>query len=127
MFKKILLSPWTAVITLIICAYIRLINPSFVESVRLTYFDTLITSQEPVQNNIHTVNIDDPALNEIGAWPVPRDYYAELITDLYANRNAGLVVLNVLMPGNISCYSDQCAQQVEQEYTSQTRCCYSKS
>ena len=98
MFKKLLLSPWTAVITLIICAYIRLVNPSFVESVRLTYFDTLITSQEPVQNNIHTINIDDPALNEIGAWPVPRSYYADLIADLYGNRNAGLVVLNVLMP-----------------------------
>ena len=97
MFKKLLLSPWTAIITLLICAYIRLIDPGFVESVRLRYFDTLITSQEPVQNNIHTVNIDDPALNEIGAWPVPRDYYADLIVDLY-NRNAGLVILNVLMP-----------------------------
>jgi len=97
MFKKLLLSPWTAIITLLICAYIRLIDPGFVESVRLRYFDTLITSQEPVQNNIHTVNIDDPTLNEIGAWPVPRDYYADLIVDLY-NRNAGLVILNVLMP-----------------------------
>ena len=97
MFKKILLSPWTAIITLLICAYIKMSNPGFVESVRLRYFDTLITSQEPVQNNIHTVNIDDLALNEIGAWPVPRDYYADLIVDLY-NRNAGLVVLNVLMP-----------------------------
>lgn len=98
MFKKLLLSPWTAIITLLICAYIRLIDPGFVESVRLRYFDTLITSQEPVQNNIHTVNIDDPTLNEIGAWPVPRDYYANLIADLYGNRNAGLVILNVLMP-----------------------------
>jgi adenylate cyclase len=97
MLKKILLSPWTALITLALILGIRAADPGFVESVRLRYFDTLITSQPAVQNNIHVVDIDDATLEKYGQWPLPRDQYARIIQDLY-NRNAGLVVFNVLMP-----------------------------
>ena len=96
-FKKILLSPWTAILTLALVVFIRVEDPTFVESVRLRYFDTLITSKEPTVNNIVTVNIDEASLNKYGQWPIPRAKYAEIIRDLY-QRNAGLVVLNVLMP-----------------------------
>ncbi|CAB4138201.1 COG4252 Predicted transmembrane sensor domain [uncultured Caudovirales phage] len=96
MLKKILLSPWTAIITLILLLAVRAIDPTFVESVRLRYFDTLITSKAPTQNNIYTVNIDEAALDKYGQWPLPRDQYARIIQDLY-QRGAGLVVLNVLM------------------------------
>jgi adenylate cyclase len=75
---------------------IRIADPSFVESVRLRYFDTLITSKAPTENNIYTVNIDEAALDKYGQWPLPRVNYAEIIEDLY-HRHAGLVVLNVLM------------------------------
>lgn len=95
--KKILLSPWTALITLALILGIRTADPTFVESVRLRYFDTLITSKEPVQNNIYTVNIDEQSLDKLGQWPLPRQEYAKIIQELY-KRNAGLVVLNVLMP-----------------------------
>jgi adenylate cyclase len=64
--------------------------------VRLRYFDTLITAKAPTENNIYTVNIDEAALDKYGQWPLPRVNYAEIIEDLY-RRNAGLVVLNVLM------------------------------
>jgi adenylate cyclase len=94
--KKILLSPWTALITLAIILAIRIVDPVFVESVRLRYFDTLVTSKAPTENNIYTVNIDEAALDRYGQWPLPRDRYATLIQDLY-NRGAGLVVFNVLM------------------------------
>jgi adenylate cyclase len=97
MLKKILLSPWTALITLALIVGIRAADPSFVESVRLRYFDTLITGQPAAQNNIHVVDIDDATLEKYGQWPLPRDQYARIIQDLY-NRNAGLVVFNVLMP-----------------------------
>jgi adenylate cyclase len=97
MMKKILTSPWTALLTLALILSIRIADPSFVESVRLRYFDTLITSKAPTQNNIYTVNIDEASLDKYGQWPLPRAKYAEIIRDLYA-RNAGLVVLNVLMP-----------------------------
>lgn len=95
--KKILLSPWTALITLAVVLSIRFADPSFVESVRLRYFDELITSQPAKTVPVHTVNIDESALDKYGQWPFPRDLYAEIIRDLY-NRDAGLVVFNVMMP-----------------------------
>jgi adenylate cyclase len=94
--KKILLSPWTALITLVIILAVRIVDPVFVESVRLRYFDTLVTSKAPTENNIVTVNIDEATLDKYGQWPLPRDRYAKLIRDLY-RRGAGLVVFNVLM------------------------------
>jgi adenylate cyclase len=97
MLKKILLSPWTALLTLALVVGIRIADPSFVESVRLRYFDTLITSKAPTENNIYTVNIDEAALAKLGQWPLPRAEYAKLVRDLYAH-GAGLVVLNILMP-----------------------------
>ena len=96
MLKKLLLSPWTALLTLALVVGIRIADPAFVESVRLRYFDTLITSKEVTVNNIITVNIDEATLDKYGQWPLPRAEYAKIIQDLYA-RNAGLVVLNVLM------------------------------
>jgi len=97
MLKKILLSPWTALLTLALVVGIRIADPSFVESVRLRYFDTLITSKAPTQNNIYTVNIDEDTISKYGQWPFNRTVYAEMIEDLYS-RKAGLVVWNVLMP-----------------------------
>lgn len=94
--KKLLLSPWTALLTLALILSIRIADPVFIESVRLRYFDTLITQKTPTENNIYTVNIDEPSLEKYGQWPLPRTEYAKIIQDLYA-RNAGLVVLNVLM------------------------------
>lgn len=90
-------SPWTAIITLILILTVRIADPAFVESVRLRYFDTLITGKTATQNNIYTVNIDEQSLEQHGQWPFPRDVYAAIIKDLY-DRKAGLVVFNVLMP-----------------------------
>ena len=95
--KKIYLNPWIALVTLVVIVAIRVWDPSFVESVRLRYFDQLITSQEKVDVAVHTVNIDEDTLEKYGQWPFPRDVYAEIIKDLY-KRDAGLVVFNVLMP-----------------------------
>ena len=83
-------------LTLALILSIRIADPAFVESVRLRYFDTLITASATTPNNIYTVNIDEAALDKYGQWPLPRVNYAEIIEDLY-RRNAGLVVLNVLM------------------------------
>ena len=94
--KKLLLSPWTALLTLALILSIRIADPVFVESIRLRYFDTLITSKAPSENNIYTVNIDEASLDKYGQWPLPRAEYAKIIKDLY-DRGAGLVVLNVMM------------------------------
>ena len=72
-------------------------GPTFVESVKLRYFDTLITKQKETVNNIYTVNIDEATLDRYGQWPFKRDQYANLIAQLYAH-NAGLVVWDIMMP-----------------------------
>ena len=95
--KKILLSPWTAILTLTLLVGLRVTDPTFIESVRLRYFDTLITSKAPTENNIYTVNIDEKTLDKYGQWPFKRDQYANLIAQLYSH-NAGLVVWNIMMP-----------------------------
>ena len=84
-------------LTLACVLAIRIADPNFVESVRLRYFDVLIGSRTPTQTDIVTVNIDEASLSQLGQWPLPRDRYAQIIDSLY-ERNAGLVVFNVLMP-----------------------------
>ena len=96
--KKILLSPWLALLTLSLLIAIRVYDPAFVESVRLRYFDTLITSKShTVSKQVHVVNIDDASIERLGQFPFPRSQYANIIEDLY-HRNAGLVVFNIFMP-----------------------------
>jgi len=113
--KKLLLSPWTALITLALLVSVRVVDPTFVESVRLRYFDTLITSKKPTDNNIYTVNIDEATLDKYGQWPFPRNTYSSIIEDLY-NRNASLVVLDVLMPEKDRFGQDSALASVLEEY-----------
>ena len=81
---KLLLSPWNAVLTLALVVLVRTWDPAFLESVRLRYFDTLITAPRTVTapTRIVTVNIDEAALNQYGQWPFRRDVYAHLIEEL---------------------------------------------
>ena len=95
--KKLLLNPWLALATLALLLLVRIADPAFVESVRLRYFDQLIVNQPAVDIPVHTVNIDEAALDKYGQFPFPRGTYADIIHELY-QRNAGLVVFNVLMP-----------------------------
>jgi adenylate cyclase len=113
--KKILLSPWMALLTPVIVAGVRFVDPSFVESVRLRYFDQLIISQPATDIPVHTVNIDEAALDKYGQFPFPRGMYATIIKDLY-DRNAGLVVLNILMPEQDRFGQDAQLAQVLEKY-----------
>ena len=97
MLKKIITSPWTALITLTLVIGLRIVNPAFMESVRLRYFDTLVTSKAVEVIGVHVVNIDESALEKYGQYPFPRNTYGAIIGDLY-RRNAGLVVFNILTP-----------------------------
>jgi adenylate cyclase len=113
--KKILLSPVWSVLILSALTWLMFANPSFVESLRLRYFDTLIVNQELVNNNIYTVNIDEASLEAKGQWPWPRGDYASLIEDLY-NRGAGLVVFMVFMPESDRAGEDEILAQTLQNY-----------
>jgi adenylate cyclase len=97
LIKKIVWNPWTALFTLALLISIRIADPSFVESVRLRYFDQLVTSQPAKDIPVSVVNIDEATLDKLGQFPFPRGDYADIIQDLY-QHDAGLVVFNVLMP-----------------------------
>ena len=113
--KKILTSPWTALVTLAVIVFFALQQPQFLESVKLRYFDTLITSTPEQSTTISTVNIDESALDKYGQWPFSRDVYGSIIKDLYS-RDAGLVVWNVLMPETDRAGKDAELAQVLEEY-----------
>ena len=98
MWKKLVLSPWTALLTLALVLSIRIADPVFVESIRLRYFDTLITDRAvTTSEQIHVVNIDDRAIAQRGQFPFPRSQYADIIRQL-EDRNAGVIVFNIFMP-----------------------------
>jgi adenylate cyclase len=115
--KKILLSPWTALLTLVLILSIRIADPVFIESIRLRYFDQLVTQPRdvPAPDNIVTVNIDEASLDKYGQWPLPRAEYAKIVQDLY-ERGAGLVVLNVLMSEKDRTGGDSALGQALKEY-----------
>ena len=94
--RKVVFSPAWSLLVLGVLSYLFYINPSFIESIRLRYFDQLIVNQPVVENNIYTVDIDEATIDAYGQWPFPRGDYAAIIQELY-NRGAGLVVFNVLM------------------------------
>jgi adenylate cyclase len=99
--KKVLLSPWTALITLVVMATLRAADPSFVESVRLRYFDSLVMSKpavnDQITDSIVVANVDEATLDKRGQWPFKRGTYAEMMQELF-DKGAKLVVWNVLMP-----------------------------
>jgi adenylate cyclase len=113
--KKILWNPWTAVITLLVILAVRFADPGFVESVRLRYFDQLVTSQPKVDVPVSVVNIDEATLDKLGQFPFPRDYYANIVKELYAH-DAGLVVFNVLMPEKDRFKQDAVLGQAMQQF-----------
>ncbi len=116
MVKKILLSPWTALLTLVVVIGIRITDTAFVESVRLRYFDTLIVNKAATSSSeVHVVNIDDSVIEQRGQFPFPRGQYAEIIRDLY-QRNAGLVVFNVFMPDKDRAGQDAVLVKTLQQY-----------
>jgi len=77
---------------------LRVIDPWPVETLRLKYFDALLTISDPVQSEtISLYNIDESALAEAGQWPWPRQQLAELNREL-RDAGAAAVVYSVLFP-----------------------------
>ena len=76
---------------------LRVADPSFIESVRLRYYDTLITNIEKTPSeNVVIANIDEDAISQYGQWPFPRNITSNIIENLY-QQGAGLVVWNTIM------------------------------
>ena len=79
MIKKLLLNPWTALLTLFLLVGLKISNPTFIESIKLRYFDTLITSKPITENNpvIELVKPKEQQIIETTPLPKEKDLYGE--------------------------------------------------
>lgn len=77
---------------------LRVWDPWPIETIRLKYFDALLTANPSVQSEtISLYNIDEDALAEGGQWPWPRQQLAALNRSLL-DLGAAAVVYSVLFP-----------------------------
>jgi adenylate cyclase len=94
---KFLLSPWLAVITVLILLSIKISNPYLVEATKLKFYDYLMLGNPVQSEQIVIANIGEKTIEKYGQWPFPRKNYAEIIHEIYG-RGAGLVGSTILMP-----------------------------
>lgn len=95
---KYITSIWTTVTLIAILSVIRIIDPSFLQQLRLTVFDQYITSiEETKSNEIILLNISEETLGVHGQYPFPRQIYAQMISDL-RNAGAGMIVFTIMFP-----------------------------
>ena len=77
---------------------LRVLDPWPVETLRLKYFDALLTSQEPIESqSISLYNIGEAELARYGQWPWPRQELARINRELL-DAGAAAVVYSVLFP-----------------------------
>ncbi len=94
---KFLLSPWLAVVTVLILLSIKISNPYLVEATRLKFYDYLMLSAPVQSDQIVVANIGEKAIEKYGQWPFKRDTYAALVRDIYGH-GAGVVGNTILYP-----------------------------
>ena len=96
--SKVLTSIWACVAVLTLLIGIRIIDPDPIERIRLISFDAKINSIPETQSDqIVLLNIGEKALEVNGQWPWPRQYFAQMISDL-RNANAGIIGITVMYP-----------------------------
>ena len=96
-FRAILLSPWLALITFSILLTIKFVNPTFVDAVKLKFYDTLMVNKSIQSEQIVLANISEKTLEKYGQYPFPREVYSKIIGDLYSS-GAGVVGNTILFP-----------------------------
>ena len=95
---KIFTSIWACILVLTLLVAGRVVDPDSVERVRLISFDSKINSIPETQSDqIALLNIGEKALEVNGQWPWPRQYFAQVISDL-RTANAGLIAFTVMYP-----------------------------
>lgn len=104
--KKVLLSPWLALLTFGILFAVKISDPYLVEATRLKFYDYLMIDTPKQSEQIVVVNIGEKAVEKYGQWPFPREDHAEIIGDIYS-RGAALVGTTVLMPDRDRMGTDQ--------------------
>ena len=84
--KKILLSPWLAIITFALLLTIKISNPFLVDAIKLKYYDYLMRGPAKQSEQIVIANISDKTIEKYGQYPFPRETYSKIINDLYLHR-----------------------------------------
>ena len=85
---------WHVLVTLGLLLLIRVSDPFMLESARLSWFDGLQRDQEPTKSEqIVLVDIDEPTLEKLGQYPIPRNILADYIDE----APEALIGLNILL------------------------------
>lgn len=85
---------WHVLVTLGLLLLVRITDPFMLESARLSWFDGLQRDQEPTKSEqIVLVDLDEPTLEKLGQYPIPRDILAEYIDE----APEALIGLNILL------------------------------
>ena len=113
--KKVLLSPWLAVATVLLLLTVKLSNPYLIDSIKLKYYDYLMLGKSVQSEQIVLANIGEKSLAKYGQWPFPRDTYAKIHSDLY-NNGAALVGSTILYPERDRFNGDAALQQSLSSY-----------
>jgi len=94
--SKILTSTWAVCITLVILLLIKWVDPTPIQSAKLTTFDSYQKFGEHFDSkSLILLDISDEALKKQGQWPWKRDLIGRAVVNAYRN-GAALVVLQVV-------------------------------
>jgi len=95
---KYITSIWVSIAICIALLGIRISDPQITQELRLSVFDQYIqTLTEEHSNDIVLINIGENSLEKFGQYPWPRQYYAQMISDL-RNANAGMIGFTIMFP-----------------------------
>ena len=95
---KYITSFWTVLAVIGFGLFLRIADIQVVEQIRLIGFDYKINSiEKTTSEDIVLLDISEETLEEWGQYPLPRQYYAQIISDLL-NANAGIKAFTILFP-----------------------------
>lgn len=95
---KYLTSIWTVAAVIALGLFIRIADIKPIEQIRLIGFDAKIQSIPKTKSeDIVLLDISEETLGEWGQYPLPRQYYAQIISDLI-NVNAGIKAFTIMFP-----------------------------
>ena len=94
--NKLLTSTWAVCLTLVILLLIKWVDPTPIQSAKLTTFDSYQKFGEHFDSrSLVLLDLSDKALKKGGQWPWKRDNLGRTIVNAYRN-GAALVVLQVV-------------------------------
>ncbi|MDB2415434.1 adenylate/guanylate cyclase domain-containing protein [Rickettsiales bacterium] len=82
---------------LALAIFIKVLNPSFIEQMQLSVFDTYqkYKPREYIKQPVIIVDIDDESLHRFGQWPWPRNILADIVAKLN-NANVASIAFDIV-------------------------------